>query len=83
MNSLIRMKNHKKSFLYPLKLNFYGFYFRNQLFRCREIQPQLRLCEFNSAEVPSEASMSELMAIRMQIGGGENVDVRFRFGFLH
>ncbi|CAI4223665.1 unnamed protein product [Auanema sp. JU1783] len=42
--------------------------------KCREIQPQLRLCEFNSAEAPSPASMSELMALRLQIGGDESVD---------
>ncbi|CAD6187039.1 unnamed protein product [Caenorhabditis auriculariae] len=39
--------------------------------KCREIQPQLRLCEFNCADTPGAVgTMSELMEIRMQIGEG-------------
>ncbi|GMS80752.1 hypothetical protein PENTCL1PPCAC_2927, partial [Pristionchus entomophagus] len=35
--------------------------------KCREIQPQLRLCEFNSTEAP-KASMSELMKLKEEMG---------------
>ncbi|KAF8383549.1 srpa-68 [Pristionchus pacificus] len=35
--------------------------------KCREIQPQLRLCEFNSGEAP-KASMSELMKLKEEMG---------------
>ena len=42
--------------------------------RVREIAPQLRLCEFSSAEGGSKASMSELMALKEQMGEGEGAD---------
>ncbi|CAI5452002.1 unnamed protein product [Caenorhabditis angaria] len=41
--------------------------------RCREIQPQLRLCEFNIAESPEAVgTMSELMELRMQMGADDS-----------
>uniref|UniRef100_A0A8R1E3S9 Signal recognition particle subunit SRP68 n=1 Tax=Caenorhabditis japonica TaxID=281687 RepID=A0A8R1E3S9_CAEJA len=44
--------------------------------RCREIQPQLRLCEFNIAESPGAVgTMSELMELRMQMGEGGDSSV--------
>uniref|UniRef100_A0A1I7XUE8 Signal recognition particle subunit SRP68 n=1 Tax=Heterorhabditis bacteriophora TaxID=37862 RepID=A0A1I7XUE8_HETBA len=43
--------------------------------KCREIQPQLRLCEFSSAESsPVEMLMNELIAIRMQGTDSDTVD---------
>lgn len=49
--------------------------------RCREIQPQLRLCEFNIAESPGAVgTMTELMELRMQMGegGDSSVDVSIK-----
>ncbi|EGT39129.1 hypothetical protein CAEBREN_08632 [Caenorhabditis brenneri] len=44
--------------------------------RCREIQPQLRLCEFNIAESPGAVgTMTELMELRMQMGEGGDSSV--------
>ncbi|CAB3397943.1 unnamed protein product [Caenorhabditis bovis] len=44
--------------------------------RCREIQPQLRLCEFNIAETPEAVgTMSELMELRLQMGEGGDSSV--------
>ncbi|CAJ0929826.1 unnamed protein product, partial [Mesorhabditis belari] len=43
--------------------------------RCREIQPQLRLCEFNSEETGAKvAKIGELMELRMQINDTESID---------
>ncbi|CAI2354051.1 unnamed protein product [Caenorhabditis sp. 36 PRJEB53466] len=44
--------------------------------RCREIQPQLRLCEFNAADAPEAVgTVTELMELRMQMGEGGDSSV--------
>lgn len=56
----------------PTTLHFLRF-FKG---RCREIQPQLRLCEFNIAESPGAVgTMTELMELRMQMGEGGDSSV--------
>lgn len=52
--------------------------------RCREIQPQLRYCEFNCGDDASrDAAMSEMINMRLQLGDEEGAlqedfDVRSR-----
>lgn len=55
--------------------------------RCREIQPQMRYCEFNCADDAScDAAMSEMINMRLQLTEEEGVlqedfDVSLKFIF--
>lgn len=43
-----------------------------EFYRCREIQPQMRYCEFNCADDASrDAAVSEMIDMRLQLGDDE------------